>query len=207
MITRSIGRSQSASSAGEQAFGVGLVDEHVQPAAGPAQDVAGDERRVLANQEDDLLRLAVEFDASTPRGSSSIVAGLDGGAIRRAAVPTPTPRTLDDLRGSSVVCRLCEQHANRLAAWVEAAVARQERVDQNDLVVRLVAHHRDVLRPVLGRLPASVVEVARQAGHSPAMTLSTYGHVIEELEGADSRSAEAVIRAARDGSVAARVRG
>jgi hypothetical protein len=76
MITRSIGRSQSASSAGEQAFGVGLVDEHVQPAAGPAQDVAGDERRVLANQEDDLLRLAVEFDASTPRGSSSIVAGL-----------------------------------------------------------------------------------------------------------------------------------
>src|SRR4029453_11914094 len=45
---------------------------------------------------------------------------------------------------------------------------------------------------------ASVVEVARQAGHSPAMTLSTYGHVIEELEGGDSRSAEAVIRAARD---------
>jgi integrase len=39
---------------------------------------------------------------------------------------------------------------------------------------------------------ASVVEVARQAGHSPAMTLSTYGHVIEELEGAESRSAEAV---------------
>jgi integrase len=50
---------------------------------------------------------------------------------------------------------------------------------------------------------ASVVEVARQAGHSPAMTLSTYGHVIEELEGAESRSAEAVIRAARDGSGAA----
>jgi hypothetical protein len=46
----------------EQAFGIGLVDEHVQPAAGPAQDVAGGERRVLANQEDDLLRLAVEFD-------------------------------------------------------------------------------------------------------------------------------------------------
>jgi integrase len=52
---------------------------------------------------------------------------------------------------------------------------------------------------------ASVVEVARQAGHSPAMTLSTYGHVIEELDGAESRSAEAVIRAARDGSGAARV--
>src|SRR5436190_19577914 len=45
---------------------------------------------------------------------------------------------------------------------------------------------------------ASVVEVARQAGHSPAMTLSTYGHVIEEIEGAERRSAEAVIRAARE---------
>jgi integrase len=45
---------------------------------------------------------------------------------------------------------------------------------------------------------ASVVEVARQAGHSPAMTLSTYGHVIEELEGAEKRSAEAAVRAARD---------
>lgn len=44
---------------------------------------------------------------------------------------------------------------------------------------------------------ASVVEVARQAGHSPAMTLSTYGHVIEELEGGERRSAEAVIRTAR----------
>jgi integrase len=51
---------------------------------------------------------------------------------------------------------------------------------------------------------ASVVEVARQAGHSPAMTLSTYGHVIEELEGAERRSAEAVIRAARDAAIPAR---
>jgi integrase len=49
---------------------------------------------------------------------------------------------------------------------------------------------------------ASVVEVARQAGHSPAMTLSTYGHVIEELEGGDRRSAEAVIRAAREAGAA-----
>jgi hypothetical protein len=30
------------------------------------------------------------------------------------------------------------------------------------------------------------------------MTLSTYGHVIEELEGAEKRSAEAAVRAARD---------
>jgi integrase len=51
---------------------------------------------------------------------------------------------------------------------------------------------------------ASVVEVARQAGHSPAMTLSTYGHVIEELEGEERRSAEVVIRAARDARQAGR---
>jgi len=44
----------------------------------------------------------------------------------------------------------------------------------------------------------SVVEIAKQAGHSPTMALATYGHVIEELEGTDRRPAEEVIRAARD---------
>lgn len=43
----------------------------------------------------------------------------------------------------------------------------------------------------------TVLEVARQAGHSPTMALATYGHVIEELEGAERRPAEAVIRDAR----------
>jgi integrase len=43
----------------------------------------------------------------------------------------------------------------------------------------------------------TVIEVARQAGHSPTMALATYGHVIEELEGAERRSAEDVIREAR----------
>ncbi len=38
---------------------------------------------------------------------------------------------------------------------------------------------------------ASIVEVARQAGHSPTMTLDTYGHVFAELEGAEKVSAEA----------------
>ena len=48
---------------------------------------------------------------------------------------------------------------------------------------------------------ASIVEVARQAGHAATLTLDTYGHVIEELAGADRVSAEAAIRAARDNSV------
>jgi integrase len=44
----------------------------------------------------------------------------------------------------------------------------------------------------------SVVEIAQQAGHSPTMTLETYGHVIEELAGTERRPAEVVIREARD---------
>lgn len=43
----------------------------------------------------------------------------------------------------------------------------------------------------------TVIEVARQAGHSATMALATYGHVIEELEGAPRQAAEDVIRAAR----------
>ena len=48
---------------------------------------------------------------------------------------------------------------------------------------------------------STVVEVARQAGHSPAMTLATYAHVIEELEGGERTSIEAEIRRARDEQV------
>jgi integrase len=46
----------------------------------------------------------------------------------------------------------------------------------------------------------TVIEVARQAGHSPTMALATYGHVIEELEGGQRRPAEDVIRQARAGT-------
>ncbi|HST25417.1 MAG TPA: tyrosine-type recombinase/integrase, partial [Gaiellaceae bacterium] len=44
---------------------------------------------------------------------------------------------------------------------------------------------------------ASVVEVAAQAGHSPTMSLNTYGHVMDEMAGAERRGAEAAIRDAR----------
>jgi integrase len=44
----------------------------------------------------------------------------------------------------------------------------------------------------------SVVEVADQLGHSPQMTLSTYAHVMSELDGAERVSAEDQIRAARE---------
>lgn len=43
----------------------------------------------------------------------------------------------------------------------------------------------------------SIVDVARQAGHSPSMALDTYGHVFDELEDAEPASAEELIRDAR----------
>ena len=46
-----------------------------------------------------------------------------------------------------------------------------------------------------GRL--SVVEIAQQLGHSPTMTLNTYGHVIAELAEAEKVSAEELILEAR----------
>jgi integrase len=46
-----------------------------------------------------------------------------------------------------------------------------------------------------------ITEIARQAGHAPSMTLDTYGHVIEEMRGAERVSAEDAIRAARAAQV------
>jgi integrase len=43
----------------------------------------------------------------------------------------------------------------------------------------------------------SIVDVARQAGHSPAVCLRTYAHVIEEFDPMQRRSAEDEIRRAR----------
>jgi integrase len=47
----------------------------------------------------------------------------------------------------------------------------------------------------------SVHAVARQLGHAPSMTLDTYGHVIDELDGHGRIDAEAEIRVAREAQV------
>lgn len=44
----------------------------------------------------------------------------------------------------------------------------------------------------------SIVEVARQAGHSPQECLRTYAHVFEEFDPAERLPAEAAISAARE---------
>jgi integrase len=48
----------------------------------------------------------------------------------------------------------------------------------------------------------SVIYVARQLGHGAGLTLSTYGHVIDELEDQPHRDAEATIVAARESCAA-----
>lgn len=47
----------------------------------------------------------------------------------------------------------------------------------------------------------SVIYVARQLGHDARLTLSTYGHVIDELEDTPSLDADEAIRAAREAAV------
>jgi hypothetical protein len=47
----------------------------------------------------------------------------------------------------------------------------------------------------------SVIYVARQLGHDARLTLTRYGHVIDELEGSPQISAEDAIRAARAADV------
>jgi len=47
----------------------------------------------------------------------------------------------------------------------------------------------------------SVIYVARQLGHDARLTLSRYGHVIDELESSPHIDAEAAIRAAREAHV------
>jgi integrase len=49
----------------------------------------------------------------------------------------------------------------------------------------------------------SVIYVARQLGHDARLTLGTYGHVIDELDGAPHIAAEAAIIAARRGETVA----
>ena len=51
------------------------------------------------------------------------------------------------------------------------------------------------------RAGMSIPELAEQLGHSPAMTLATYSHVIRELKGENSLSAEEQVTRAREARV------
>jgi hypothetical protein len=75
------------------------------------------------------------------------------------------------------------------SALDDAGLACQRRYDCRHSFASLLFHE--------GR---SVVYVARQLGHSTAVCMRTYAHVIEELEDAPRISAEDAILAARHGA-------
>ena len=57
------------------------------------------------------------------------------------------------------------------------------------------------LRVLLLHEGRNVIYVARQLGHDPRLTLTVYGHVVEELDGAPQIEAASAIQAAREAHV------
>ena len=112
---------------------------------------------MLADEEHDLLWLAVELDRLDTGRQLAGRGGVGNLAPNRARRrPHGRAVALDEVGGAAVVRALGEQDADRLSVRVEVAVRGQERVDQDQLVVRLVAHDRHLFRPVLARLPVRV---------------------------------------------------
>ena len=90
---------------------------------------------------------------------------------------------------------MVEDHLGQLAAWAfdrACAAIGLEGARPYDL--------RHSFASLLLHEGRSVMYVARQLGHDARLTLSTYGHVIDELDEDVRISAEDAIRAARDGS-------
>jgi integrase len=57
---------------------------------------------------------------------------------------------------------------------------------------------RHAFASLLAHEGRSVVYIAQQLGHGPELSLKTYQHVIDELEGAPRLAAEVAIRQARE---------
>jgi hypothetical protein len=79
----------------------------------------------------------------------------------------------------------------------------------NSLLTALLLAQTDLRHSFVSLLlaeRATVVDVARQAGHSPTVALSPYAHLFEELEGTERPSAEDEIRRARNASRSSRTR-
>jgi integrase len=78
----------------------------------------------------------------------------------------------------------------RSGIWLDtlaaAGVERQRPYDLRHSFASLLLHE--------GR---SVIYVARQLGHGAALTMSTYGHCIDEMEDTPNQDAETAIREAR----------
>jgi len=108
----------------------------------------------------------------------------------RLACGRPDPAALifpgHDGRPWSVTAWKNWRHRTYIPAARSAGVSSTRPYDLRHSFVSLLIHE--------GR---SVVEIARQAGHAPTMTLNTYGHVFDEFTLEDRLPAEDQIRKAR----------
>jgi integrase len=109
--------------------------------------------------------------------------------LRRASQdPTPSALVFPDARGdawSEDAWRNWRRRAFRRAADSAGAAGARPYDLRHSFVSLLIAEGR------------SIIDIARQAGHSATMTLDTYGHVFDEIDPRDRRSAEDRIQAAR----------
>ena len=157
----------------EKRLTVGLIDEYVHHTVPTGQHVAADERRMFGDEEEDLVRLAVELDR-LDAGRQLVRRGWLGSSpplgVRRCPHRRAVP--FDEVVGAPVVRRVGEQHAHRLVIRAEAVVRRQKRVDQSHLGICLVPDNRHLPRPVLAGLPGGMrSEPPRERSHS-----GTIGH-------------------------------
>ena len=106
----------------------------------------------------------------------------------RFRVPRPFCARLPCTRRKGVLRR---RHAELATARFQAAAAAAGFPDARPYDLR----HSFV--SLLIAEGTNVIEVARQAGHSPTMSIDTYGHVFDEASGVEGSSAEEAIIAAR----------
>lgn len=141
--------------------------------------------RLLAPLSDDLTRWRAAVGGSA--GSALVFPGRDGEAWSEAAYKDWTRKAARGKR---------DRHGRRTGgagpfgrAAIAAGVPESTPYTLRHSFCSLLLHE--------GR---SVIYVARQMGHDAKLTLGTYGHVIDELDGAPRVAAEDAIQAARDGS-------
>ena len=112
--------------------------------------------------------------------------------------PDPHSPVIPALDGSEMTENAFEMWRGRAwaAALDAAGIAYQRPYDLRHSFASLLLHE--------GR---SVIYVARQLGHSAALAMGTYGHVIEELDDAPRITAEDAIAAARASAAESRSKG
>jgi integrase len=127
------------------------------------------------------------YDSWRSHAFARALSAAKGGTVEPSTQHCPTCKAAPE--------RPCRTPSGREAKHAHAARSRV-RVDGRPYDLR---HSFASLLLHEGR---SVIYVARQLGHDARLTLSTYGHVIDELDGQPNQDAEAAITAARAAGVA-----